>query len=109
MVPNLGECPFTPPWRIRVVSMLCLRRKGRTEVAETLTVNPYLLPISVGGSAKVLFRVLGSAVSSFEARIDEDKASDGINIERNLESPAMLEDLLASKRAESMLPSLAEL
>jgi len=77
-------------------------------MAMTLTVNPWLLPVSIGGTAKMLNKVINSAVSSVLARIVEDKAADGINIVKNLESEETL-DLLAIKRAESKLPSLGEL
>ncbi len=74
----------------------------------TLTVNPWLLPVSIGGTAKMLNKVINSAASSVLARIVEDKAADGVNIVKILESEEML-DLLATKRAESKLPSLQEL
>ena len=77
-------------------------------MAMTLTVNPWLLPVSIGGTAKMLNKVINSAVSSVLARIVEDKAADGVNIVQTLESEEAL-DLLATKLAESKLPSLQEL
>ncbi|MGO8897596.1 MAG: hypothetical protein ACLQU5_04515 [Isosphaeraceae bacterium] len=77
-------------------------------MAMTLTVDPCLLPISIGATAKMLNKVINSAVSSVRAWIVEDGAADGINIVKNLESEETL-DLLATKRAESKLPSLQEL
>jgi len=77
-------------------------------MAITLTADPFLLPIPMGGTAKMLNKVIDSAVSSVLAWVVEDKASDGINIVKNLESEETSE-LLAMKRAESKLPSLAEL
>jgi hypothetical protein len=77
-------------------------------MAVTLTVDPYLLPMSIGGTAKMLNQVLSSAASSVHAWIDEGNAADGINIVRTMESEETL-DLLATKRAESELPSLPEL
>ena len=56
----------------------------------TLTVNPWLLPVSIGGTAKMLNKVIDSAVSSVLARIVEDEAADGVNIVQTLESEEAL-------------------